>query len=135
MGWYESYVGKPWEAVPRPPESYNCGELVRAVLLERRGIDLGEICEDPTDLVGRIKCFDSRLFGLRELGPGEARREYDCVFMAKSRYDDHCGIAVNTLDGLMILHCLQTSGVVMETPLETMTYGFRRLNWYRHKGL
>ena len=37
--WHEAYLNKPWAAVPRPPETFNCGELVRAVHRDLLGID------------------------------------------------------------------------------------------------
>ena len=103
--------------------------------MEMAGITYGVVCEDPNDLPARVRRCEAGLFWLRPLGEGEPRKELDCVFMAKSRYEDHCGIAVATSDGLLVMHCLQSLGVVLESPLEAMSHGFSRLNWYRHEDL
>ena len=94
MAWYDSYIGKPWEAVPRPPESFNCGELLRSVLSDRKGVQYNKIDVDATRLTDCVKAFDPAIFGLRAREDGEERRELDCVFLARGRYEDHCGIAV-----------------------------------------
>jgi hypothetical protein len=135
VDWFETYIGKAWEAVPSPPRSYNCGELARRVIFERTGVDTNEIRSDARNLSERVKAFDPGAFGLRLLGEKESKREYDCVFMGKGRYDDHCGVAVETKDGFLVLHCLQSLGVVLETPREIVNHGFRRLTWYRLKAL
>jgi hypothetical protein len=133
--WYGKYIGKPWEARPRPPESFNCGELLRHVFLDRLGIEAHAIPADAMDLTERVLAFTAGVFGLRPLGDDEPRKEFDCVFMRKTRYEDHCGVAVRTADGLLILHCLQRLGVVLESPLEVMGQGFSHINWYRYKDL
>jgi hypothetical protein len=131
--WYEEYIGKPWKAQPSPPDSFNCGELLRHVYLDRLGIEAHEIHADALNLSERVKSFTAAVFGLRPLGDGEPKKEFDCAFMRKTRYEDHCGVAVRTADGLLILHCLQRLGVVLESPLEVMGQGFRHINWYRYK--
>jgi cell wall-associated NlpC family hydrolase len=132
MTWWEAHVGKPWEAVPRPPDSFNCGELVRHVFRERLGLGLAGITADAASLSESVRAFVPALFGLRPLAGGERPREFDCAFMARARYSDHCGIAVGTGDGLLVMHCVQGCGVVIESPLEVLGRGFARLEWFRH---
>jgi hypothetical protein len=62
-------------------------------------------------------------------------RDFDCAFFARTNYEDHCGIGARTSDGLLILHCLQNVGVVLERPQEALARGFREIFWYRHERL
>ena len=135
MGWEAAYVGKPWVANPTPPLSYNCGELVRAVHKDVLGFVGERITADASSLAESVKAFKAERFGLRPLREDEGPRDFDVVFLARARYADHCGVAVETLDGLMILHCLQGGGVVLESPREALGRGFARLEWYRRVDL
>ena len=126
-GWHERYLGRPWAAAPSPPDSYNCGELLRAVHRDRFGIGSAEITADPRRLSECVRAFVPGMFGLRPLGDGERPREFDCCFFFRARYADHCGIAVGTADGLLVMHCVERGGVVMESPPEALGRGFSRL--------
>jgi hypothetical protein len=130
--WHEAYVGKPWKASPNPPLSYNCGELCRSVYLDRLGLETAVIKADARKLDEVVRAFDPATFGVRPLAEGEARREFDIVFMRRARYADHCGVAVDTADGLLILHCLQARGVALDSPMEALGRGFARLDWHRY---
>jgi hypothetical protein len=46
MQWYEALLGKPWQAVPDPPNSFTCGHLGRWILHERLGLDTPLIWAD-----------------------------------------------------------------------------------------
>ena len=136
MSWFDKYVGKPWEAMPRPPESYNCGELVRAVHMDVFGIDTHKVFEASAEDKKEWVCAFARVRdGFKRLPDGERPREFDSVGFARGRFEDHCGIGVQTADGLLILHCLKTAGVVLESPIEALSRGFSRLAWYRHEGI
>jgi hypothetical protein len=75
------------------------------------------------------------IWGLELVPAGERPREFDTVFMARSRFEDHCGILASTPDGPLILHCIKDAGVVLDTPLDMALRGFSRLTWYRRKGI
>ena len=132
MAWYEQYVGKPWEAVPNPPVSYTCGELVRAVYRDVLSIDSAEILADALDTRSCILAMTPERYGLRPLVSGEMPKEFDVAFMLRAEMKDHVGIASQTMDGLMILHCQRGCGVTMDTVAELRGAGFRRMLWYRH---
>ena len=76
--WHLRYLGKPWAGVPNPPESYTCGELLRAVHLDLLGIETPPV---PAPDARVLKdCIDSMLpgfYGLRPLPDGEAPREFE----------------------------------------------------------
>jgi hypothetical protein len=138
--WHEGYLGKPWAARPEPPASYNCAVLCASVYRDVFGIEVGEITRDGSDLTDCVTGLGEAagnpgIWGLDRLPEGAAKREFDCVFMARVRYDDHCGIAVRTADGMLIMHCLQTGGVVLDAPIDLLARGFSRLTWFRRRGL
>ena len=134
--WYEKYVGKPWAARPEPPESFNCGELLRHTHLEKFGTETIGIRANALNLRECVENMRPEIFGLRPLAEGEKIKDFDCVFFGRaSKYEDHCGLAANTPDGLLILHCLQNCGVVLESPAEAKARGFQRLIYYRHESL
>ena len=136
MAWYEDYIGKPWCAVPCPPESYTCGELVRAVYRDRFGIETPEILADALNLKSCVKAMkDPKRYGLRPLRDDEQPQEYDAVFLMRAGMQDHIGVAIQTLDGLMVMHCQQDIGVTMDSPAELRGAGFRHICWYRHTAI
>ena len=136
IAWYEKYIGKPWEGVPNPPSSYTCGELARAVLREQCGIEAPEIV---VDAFNRRSCINAmrnpNYYGLRPLGATERPQQYDIVYLLRATIQDHVGIAVDTLDGLMIMHCQQGCGVTMDSVAELRGMGFRHMIWHRHTAL
>jgi hypothetical protein len=130
--WWEEYLGKPWAAVPDPPRSFTCGELARHILRERLGVETVPIYADPAVLRQCVDNLDHpELYGL-EPASG-APRPYDFALMAKVERRDHLGIAVQTSEGLMILHCQRWNGVILDSPAELRSSGFRRIEWFRHK--
>lgn len=133
--WHLAYQGKPWAGVPHPPESYTCGELLRAVHQDVLGIDTPPI-PVPDARVQRacVTAMRPGFFGLEALPPGERPREFDVAFFARARDRDHCGVACMTADGLMILHCVQRSGVLLDSLAALRgCYGFRDVGWFRHR--
>lgn len=136
IAWYENYIGKPWEGVPNPPHSYTCGELCRAVLWEQCGIDAPEILADAFSLRSCISAMrNPQYYGLRPLAAADHPRQYDIVYLLRATMQDHVGIAVETLDGLMIMHCQQGCGVTMDSVAELHGMGFRHMLWHRHTEL
>lgn len=130
--WQERYIGKPWAAAPYPPESFNCGELLRYALKAHRGVETIGIEANAFNLRECIENMRPEVFGLRPLAGGEPVRDFDCAFFARMNYEDHCGLAARTPDGILILHCLQGAGVVLESEAEAKGRGFREIIWYRH---
>jgi hypothetical protein len=133
MHWYEEYIGKLWEAIPNPPHSFTCGELVRYIYKTRLGIDTPLIYADPSRLDQCIVNLEQpEAYGLH---PFEGvPRPFDIVYAMRFVKRDHMGMAVMTTEGLMILHCQQGIGVVLESAAEIIgTTGARFLEWRRHK--
>ena len=135
--WYLAYLGKPWEATPCPPESYNCGELVRSVHRDMVGIDSPAI--PITDAHSRLQCLKAMqpdIFGLLPLPDEESPRSLDVAFLGRQNRLAHCGMVVETAEGLRVLHCPQcSSGVVLDDLLQLRLSGFPVVRWFRHKDM
>jgi hypothetical protein len=132
MHWTEAYIGKQWARLPRPPHSFNCGELVRHIYKERLGIDSPAILADPANLravLGDVRNLDR--YGVFSLV--ERPREYDVVWMFRRSDPDHIGVYAETPDGGLVLHCLRGHGVVLDSPFELRAQGWKALQFMRHE--
>lgn len=133
-GWWEKYLNKPWAAVPSPPQSYTCGELVRAVHRDHLGVDPAEILINAERLVDCLaEIGRPGHYGFRPLEAAESPRDFDCVFMARAAYDDHVGVATMTAEGPLILHCMKGAGVMLNSEAELRGQRFTRFTYYRHE--
>jgi hypothetical protein len=130
--WWEEYLGKPWASVPKPPQSFTCGDLARYILKDRLGVDTVPVYADPAILRQCVDNLDRP--ELYNLEPATAPlRPFDLAFMTRVRRHNHLGIAVQTTEGLMILHCQRGSGVVLDSSVELLSIGYRRISWFRHR--
>lgn len=135
IDWWLDYLGKPWKANPAPPESYNCGELVRFIYKDVLGIQ--SACIPVANARSALQCaraMKPEMFDLCPLDESQTPREFDVCFMGRRTLLGHCGIAVHTSDGLRILHCPEAAcGVIISSPLELKYSGFPNIRWFRHK--
>lgn len=144
--WYLSYLGKPWKANPEPPNSYNCGELVRSIYRDKFGIESAAI--PVTNAHSSLQCaraMQPEIFDLLPLREDEAPHEFDVCFMGRKMLMGHCGVAVYLPIRkfefyevpeyeLYILHCPENScGVTLQKPIEMKYSGFPNIRWFRHK--
>ena len=133
--WYLDYLGKPWAANPSPPESFNCGELVRYIYCSILGIDSAIIpVSDAQSALQCARAMKPEIFDLYPLADGAEPCEFDVCFMGRKTLMGHCGIAANTSEGLRILHCPESAcGVTINSPMELKVAGFPLIRWFRHK--
>lgn len=131
--WWEQYIGKPWENIPNPPHTFNCGELVRYILKDRLGIDNPPIIADGDKLRECIANLSvPEAYGLMPF-EGDPR-PFDIVYLMRRVRRDHIALCVNSPQGLAFLHCVQGAGVVCETEFEMKcTTNSAFMEWRRHK--
>ncbi len=128
--WHEAYLGKPWSGTPNPPETFSCGELLRYVYRQDSGYECLPIpVPDARNLRDCVEAMNPAYFGLVPVK--DSVRDKDAVFLSKRRLMDHCGLAVQTSEGLRILHCSQRGGVQLSTPLELRMQGWTGFSWWR----
>jgi hypothetical protein len=129
--WFEQFIGKPWARVPQPPKSFNCGELVRFIYKGRFNVDTPIIYADAGVLRECCENFtDKERYGLY---PVDTPRPFDLAFIARCQRHDHVGLAIQSAEGLGILHCAQGIGVTIQSPAELLGCGNRHIDWFRHK--
>lgn len=118
-----------------PPDSYNCGELVRSIYRDLFSIETNAI--PVKDAQSSLQCARAMLpevFDLLPLSENELPQEFDVCFMGRKTLLGHCGIAVESNGGLYVLHCPESScGVTIHSPLELKYSGFPFIRWFRHK--
>lgn len=133
--WYLGYLGKPWKASPNPPESYNCGELVRSIYRDLFGIETSAIpVLNAQSALQCARAMQPEIFDLFPLPENAEPQEFDVCFMGRKTLMGHCGIALETSEGLKILHCPESvCGVTINSPLELRYSGFPFIRWFRHK--
>lgn len=133
--WYLDYLGKPWKASPNPPESYNCGELVRHIYIDLFDIQTSAIpVANAQSALQCARAMKPEIFDLLPLPENAEPHEFDVCFMGRKTLLGHCGIAVETGDGLRILHCPESScGVTLNSPMELKFMGFPYIRWFRYK--
>jgi cell wall-associated NlpC family hydrolase len=128
MSWAIDYVGKPWANGAAGPLAFDCWGLVRAVYAERFGIVLPAVdCDAHAPLAVR-HAFAAGRQGEDWL-PVADRREGDVVLMGQARRPHHVGVWV--AGG--VLHAVEGSGVVHQTPPRLAVHGWRLLGAYRHR--
>ena len=128
--WHEAYLGKPWSGTPNPPETFNCGELVRYFY----NVDSGYEClpipvPDARNLRDCVEAMSPSYFGLVPV-EGEPQ-DKDAVFLSRRHLMDHCGLGVKTPSGLYVLHCSQRGGVQLSTIGELRGQGYTGFSWWR----
>lgn len=133
--WFLAYLGKPWMANPKPPDSYNCGELVRSIYRDLFGIETNAIpVANAQSTLQCARAMQPEIFDLLPVPVGRSPQEFDVCFMGRKTFMGHCGVAVETGDGLKILHCPESAcGVTVNSELELRYSGFPLIRWFRHK--
>ena len=128
-------MGRPWRANPEPPDSFNCGELVRWVYLHFWGIDSPAIpVKNANDRLDCVRAMQPDLFGLVPLEEDTPTRDLDVLFMGRRERLAHCGLAVWTNDELRVLHCPQSAcGVSLDSLFDLQMLGFSHWRWFRHR--
>ncbi len=133
MAWYEKYIGKPWAKAPNCIDEYNCGELVRCVFRELFGIETAPIIADAGRYSSVVKAMQPHVYDLVPV-QGREPQELDIAFFVQGTRQNHVGVAVQTTEGLMIMHCLDHIGVKLDSPFQIIGMdGYRKLHWYIHK--
>ena len=128
--WHEAYLGKPWSGTPNPPETFNCGELVRYFYSQDSSYECLPIpVPDAKNLRDCVEAMKPSYFGLVPV-EGEPQ-DKDAVFLSRRHLMDHCGLGVKTPSGLYVLHCSQRGGVQLSTIGELRGQGYTGFSWWR----
>ena len=82
MRWHEQYLGKPWKHNPDPPNSFNCGELLRHIYKQHLGYEAPVLFADTNDLRSCIRDIAAihRYARFRQV---DAPADFDVAVMAR----------------------------------------------------
>lgn len=127
--WTTEYLGLSWVSGARGPDAYDCWGLLVKVYQERLQISLREHNAD----FSKVSICD------REIADESAEWERLCipedmcaVALSKSvKFLHHVGIYLD-IDGGLIMHSHETSGVVIQSVQELRNQGWKRFEYYAH---
>ena len=131
--WHEQYLGKPWSHEPDPPNSFNCGELLRHVYKVHFGYDAPVILAD-TNIIS--SCIDD-VRNIRRYYSGMVEaavpQDFDLAVLSRSdpEHADHVGLYA----GGSILHCRPKVGVFLDDAFVLGKMGWRNIRYFRLEGL
>lgn len=128
--WAAQYLGKPWVSGASGPDAYDCYGLILAVYREQYGVDLPLLNVDATRSLSIAKAMRDYEYG--DWQPVDAQCEGDVIQMGHARHPHHVGLWLDS-DGGRILHSLEGSGVVAQTPASLRLHGWNILTIYRRR--
>jgi len=133
MTWHEQYLGKPWTHTPDPPNSFNCGELLRHIYKRHLGYDAPMLLADTEILASCIRDIRNIQRYYAGFCPTEMPRDFDVAVMSRGVIEnaDHVGLYC----GGNILHCRPKVGVFLDDVFTLQSFGWRKIVWFRPEGL
>lgn len=126
--WSRSLLGLPWQAGARGPCAFDCWGLLRHVYDIQLAIKLPLV--NGFDAADIISCKEAIEGELPKWKPLAFPVDMCAVGMSMStRFLHHVGIYL-ALDGGVILHCHERSGVLIQSARELKQKGWRRIDYY-----
>ena len=114
-------------------------DLVELLRLALKNGASGVVAIPVADAGSRLQCVRAMqpgLFGLLPLPGDAAPRALDVAFLGRRTYLAHCGLAVETDEGLRVLHCPEAAcGVALDSLMELRVAGFPSVRWFRHRNM
>lgn len=127
------FLGLPWEANAKGPDSFDCWHLARAVSLALFERDMPDIAlpEKPTWawMIDTIRDHPERA-NWRECPPGPVIRAADGALVLMARRDRPAHIGLWLATERRIIHADPNHGSVCERPVELRTKGWTRLRFF-----
>lgn len=129
--WVGQYIGRPWQAGARGPESFDCWGLFLWVQQAHFYRDLPVIPVDALNLRTILSTFKNHPERKR-WAVVDFPKEGDAVLMRQSRHPVHVGVWLDA-DGGGVLHCAQRIGVIFQPVPSLMIHGWQVEGFYRCK--
>ena len=131
MKWHEEYLGKPWQANPNPPESFNCGELLRYVYKKHFDYDAPILLADALDLRSCVRDVQNIQRYYSNMKKVTRAQDFDLAVLWRGIIPDHVGLYAAG----SILHCRPNVGVFLDDAFTIESFGWRKIEYYRPEGL
>ena len=116
--WSLGLVGLPWSV------DFHCWTLVQQVYAQRFGIALPDMQYDALSLLAAIRAFGDKQAEYAHWVKTDIPVEGSVVVMAIGSRPRHVGVWVD-VDGGMVLHNLESSGVILSSVEAIARVGFR----------
>ena len=136
--WSAGLIGRAYVPRAAGPDAFDCWGLCKYVWRTRCGYVAPDIAIDPANKVACRRAFldfgnelDNHVSALEVQRP----REYDAVYMTRSRLPDHIGLWTEPDARGGILHALEHVGVVFSRASSLRAIGIHILAFHRPKGL
>ena len=129
--WAIQYIGRPWIAGERGPESFDCWGLFLWVQKTHFSRKLPVIPVDALNLRTVLHTFKTHPERQR-WAVVDVPQQGDAVLMRQSRHPVHVGVWVEA-DGGGVLHCAQQAGVVFQQLISLASHGWQVEGYYRWK--
>ena len=127
MNWHEQYLGKPWAHNPDPPNSFNCGELLRHIYRVHLGYDAPVLLADTQDIRSCVRDIADMNRYFMEYQTVEIPRDFDIALMSRGGAPDHVGLYC----GGNILHCRPQVGVFLDDVFTLLHSGWPKITYIR----
>lgn len=125
--WVHELIGKPWKVGTEGPDTFDCWGLLRWVYRTQRSLVLTPIpAIAPTDTVKICRAVqDEEPRWQRVLLP----THLDAVAMSLGKAIHHVGVWLE-IDGGVVLHTTERSGVVAQSITSLRSNGFNLIHFY-----
>lgn len=123
--WTTPLLGTPWKSGARGPESFDCWGILCHVYETQKGVKLPTFA-DVLPKTGEAMELMNAKTGWNQL----KEPEHLCaVALGRVSLTHHVGIYLED-DGGLILHCHETSGVIIQSPHEMRLEGWNSIKYY-----
>jgi len=128
--WVSEYVGLPWVAYATGPDAYDCWGLVVKVMQEHYGRSLARHLETTTNDRRAIHRTVAVEIATGQWEKLEAPKDASIVLLSLSKKFHHIGIWLD-IDGGLLLHSFEGSGVCLSSYSQLVDSGFKRIEFWQ----
>ncbi len=128
--WVERYVGLPWIAYATGPTAYDCWGLVVYVAEKYYNLSFTRHLDTVTNDSRAIHKTIRKEIASGKWQQSETPRDGSVVLLSLSRKFHHIGIWID-VDGGMLLHSFEGSGVCLSSLAQLKDAGFQRIEFWQ----
>lgn len=130
--WAIGLIGRPYVALARGPDAFDCWGLCVYVWREQFGLAVPDVGCDPADARSVRRAFEAGVAS-GAAAPIAKPIEGCAVYLSRARLPDHVGIWIDADRG-GVLHVIEGLGVVFTRGTALNANGFKVLGYYLPRG-
>ncbi|MEO0797253.1 MAG: NlpC/P60 family protein [Verrucomicrobiota bacterium] len=131
MHWTTPLLTKPWKEHAFGPDEFDCWGLVHFAYRTQKGIDLPQYLETSSRAFREQGIDDS---DYPQWLPIAEPEDFALVGMGMGKRIAHVGLHLH-IDGGLVLHCPESTGVVIQSVASLKKHGWRTIRFYRWQNL